>query len=227
MDFGRCFTLTPSDDYTKYGIKKIGLRILVNSTIFIHSAGIVQTGSRQIMSEQYVELRKRYNFFFNWRFYDLLDYGGGICNNDKNYSKDLCVDKAVEKESIDKSGCTTPFGPDKTKICMEKEKSKNVSLIYDKAFNMAHYEECWNPCSFSAITTTTFDVFNAKWSLNTAIVYLNFEEIIKVTNSYYIYSGLSLIAEIGGYVGLFLGVSINQITHLVDFLLAKLKQLYA
>ena len=38
-------------------------------------------------------------------------------------------------------------------------------------------------------------------------------ENIKVTESHWLYTGLSMIAEIGGYVGLFLGVSIIQINH--------------
>ena len=39
---------------------------------------------------------------------------------------------------------------------------------------------------------------------------LKFEEFIKVSVSGPSYSFLSLIAEVGGYVGLFMGVSINQ-----------------
>ena len=46
---------------------------------------------------------------------------------------------------------------------------------------------------------------------------INFKENIKVITSYHLYSGLSLIAEVGGYVGLFLGVSINQVTSLVEW----------
>ena len=45
---------------------------------------------------------------------------------------------------------------------------------------------------------------------------MNFKRNIKVTEAQYLYSGLSLIAEVGGYVGLFLGVSVNQVTILVD-----------
>ena len=41
-------------------------------------------------------------------------------------------------------------------------------------------------------------------------------ENIKVTEAKLLYSVLSMIAEIGGYVGLFLGVSINQINHVFD-----------
>ena len=46
---------------------------------------------------------------------------------------------------------------------------------------------------------------------------LYFRGRVKVMQSYYAYSGLTLIAEIGGYFGLFLGVSINQITYVTSF----------
>ena len=41
-------------------------------------------------------------------------------------------------------------------------------------------------------------------------------ENIKITEAHWLYSVLSMIAEIGGYVGLFLGVSIIQINHVFD-----------
>ena len=41
-------------------------------------------------------------------------------------------------------------------------------------------------------------------------------ENIKFTEAHLLYSVLSMIAEIGGYVGLFLGVSIIQINHIFD-----------
>ena len=41
------------------------------------------------------------------------------------------------------------------------------------------------------------------------------QENIKVVEAHYLYSGLSLIAEIGGYVGLFLGVSVIQINGII------------
>ena len=40
---------------------------------------------------------------------------------------------------------------------------------------------------------------------------INLPEHIQVYESYYTYDGLSMVAEIGGYVGLFLGISVNQI----------------
>ena len=48
---------------------------------------------------------------------------------------------------------------------------------------------------------------------------LHFQNTIKVSKSYWAYTGLSLLAEVGGYVGLFLGVSLNQITHIFEKIL--------
>jgi len=79
---------------------------------------------------------------------------------------------------------------------------------------------------FFSITDTTSTVRSLSYN-DYARVKLGFEKNtkIKVYESYYIYSELSLIAEIGGYVGLFLGISVNQVTNLMDFILSKLERL--
>ena len=53
-------------------------------------------------------------------------------------------------------------------------------------------------------------------------IVINFQENVEVVSSYYLYSGLSLIAEVGGYVGLFLGVSINQIANFIEWILTRI-----
>ena len=45
---------------------------------------------------------------------------------------------------------------------------------------------------------------------------LQFRQFVKVYKSYWAYEGLEMIAEVGGYVGLFLGVSVNQIKLLFE-----------
>ena len=121
--------------------------------------------------------------------------------------------------------CTTPFGPNKSNICTNEISGMNAMNIYRNNFYEEKYGGCFNPCSFFSITTTKTMYKEIKSMFGRAIKHsqlkIHFEEIIKVTNGYYLYSGLSLIAEIGGYVGLFLGVSVNQITDLMEALLSK------
>ena len=86
----------------------------------------------------------------------------------------------------------------------------------------ANYKSCFDSCTSFSISPPPFE--KSYQSDEFAYVTLLFDEneVIKVYESYYIYSGLSMIAEIGGYVGLFLGISVNQETILMDFVLSKI-----
>ena len=144
--------------------------------------------------------------------------------------KDFCVDKAIEKESIDKVGCTTPYGPDKSKIC--NNKSDGAAAFYGiysaKGWNWDDSnstKECLNPCSIFTFATKRFQVTHTGTYNHSAVV-ISFERFIRVTSEYYIYTGINLIAEIGGYVGLFLGISVNQVTNLMDFIASRMKQIF-
>ena len=55
---------------------------------------------------------------------------------------------------------------------------------------------------------------------------VNFPENVhvQVYESYYTYDGLSMVAEIGGYVGLFLGISVNQVGMLLQKLFLYYQQ---
>ena len=148
----------------------------------------------------------------------MLDDNGAPCstNNDGGYSQDKCANEVVEKESLEKFGCTTPFGLTKNEICQDQELGAKVNEIYTEKIQK-HHHMCQSSCSFFTIMgTKTKDIRNFL-SKSTSMVEINFKENIKVITSYHLYSGLSLIAEVGGYVGLFLGVSINQVTSLVEW----------
>ena len=129
----------------------------------------------------------------------MLDYGGDPCNNEKDCSKNLCTNIAIQTESVNKIGCTTPFGPNKNQICQEENESRAAKDIYDHGFSMfinPMYARCANPSSFFSITTTAAKVDDLD-ALDTCEIHLLFGEIIKETKGYLLYSKLSLIAEVG------------------------------
>ena len=51
---------------------------------------------------------------------------------------------------------------------------------------------------------------------------INLPDQVQVFEAYYTYDGLSMVAEIGGYVGLFLGISINQVGLLFEKLFFRI-----
>ena len=280
QEYGRCFTLVPSNDHILKWIKTITLSLIKNTTIHIHTPGMFlkDNDGGQERLEKYFELGKEYQLFFNCEYHELLDgdYEDGGCKKGKAYSKDLCVDKMIDKVLNDKVGCTTPFGPNKTQICKredngdtnndnnydtnnenryvnvdneyqpEQDNSYDAGFVpdydndYDDKITPSDLDitrvysiinnpigipkgNCLNPCSFFSITTTKSKEYEGH--PHESLVVLNFAKVMKVYETYNAYSWLSLIAEIGGYVGLFLGVSINQLTSFLDFLFEKFQPL--
>ena len=87
---------------------------------------------------------------------------------------------------------------------------------------------CLHPCNFitarAIINSNKIGYFvNGKPGTTVTI---KFKENIKVYEAYQIYSLLSMIAEIGGYVGMFLGISILQIRFVLDKLLSWIDELW-
>lgn len=68
---------------------------------------------------------------------------------------------------------------------------------------------------------------DTKWTGNASrYVIIAFPKYIKLNTSRYSYTLLDLFANIGGYIGLFLGLSIFQIKDGVGFIIKKFNQLY-
>ena len=124
----------------------------------------------------------------------------------------------IERKALEIYGCTTPYGLRKDQICKNKENGIKVLDKYVETMTRHKYD-CKNPCKYIISRPFIMEDLNYQPNINgqkVAFLRIYFERNIKFTRAHYLYSGLSLIAEIGGYVGLFLGVSVNQITMLMD-----------
>ena len=113
-------------------------------------------------------------------------------------------------------GCTTPFGKDHEHICTKATLSKKAKQIY---WNEITNSTCPYPCSFLAEFNVVFDDFEIDESRQ---IYLFFKEFIEIRASKRIYGLEDLYAAVGGYTGLFLGVSIFSIHDVISFFLRKM-----
>ena len=116
---------------------------------------------------------------------------------------------------MEQIGCTTPFGLELDNICTEKNKSLEANDFFMNILtNMEEVEECPYPCHFltNRIRTTEY---KDKTS-NDSLIWLGFDKYIKVIKSNYSYTGLELLAELGGYVGLFLGISVFDLRRIFN-----------
>ena len=113
-------------------------------------------------------------------------------------------------------GCTTPFdSKDHSNICKD-DRSFTAMKNYQNVSQLGLEEGCKFPCNLLKMSIQkNFDEHNEELF----ILKLGFQKFIKVTNAYYSYQGLELIAEFGGYVGLFLGVSIVSLKDVFKYLI--------
>ena len=133
------------------------------------------------------------------------------------------------QESIKSFDCTTIFGEENSSICLDAEKHKLARGLFEDIarWNTTEaYKRCPRSCTALLIDLGR----ETKKSLNifihdTSRLVINFGKYIKVFTSHSAYGWLELLAEVGGYFGLFLGVSINQFISIYNQLLNTLKKI--
>ena len=214
--YGRCFTFNPTTEMIRLGIQMVGLQLKNQSTtIYVHTKRLFQMVKD--ITEIIVPTNSVIKMDIDYEVYNMLDFGGQPCNAEPEFDKDICTQDAFEKKALEKYGCTSPFGPNKDKICTDQNTGSKVMEFYRQIFrNLSN--NCLSPCSF--VSTKGIKIMEQK--KNYGYVWMVFKENIKVIEAHHLYSTLSLIAEIGGYVGLFLGVSVNQVSTLMNDLIDKI-----
>ena len=215
---GRCYSLSPTMKMIKRGIRQIEMTFKALGKIYIHTPGIYATARQETQIKN--QMGRKSTVQVEHELFYMMDDGGEPCIEDPAYNKDLCTYDAFEK-SVEKYGCTTPFGLIKENICIgnKNDNTTEVMKMHTKWFddkNVHDDSNCANPCHI--ILTRASDVPEGKKKIDegTSIIKLAFKYRVKMVNDYHLYSGLSLLAEIGGYFGLFLGISINQVTNVIS-----------
>ena len=120
--------------------------------------------------------------------------------------------KAIFQNSIKLFGCIPPaLGDYGLPTCKDGSKYP-MSEINDLI-------DCPQPCAkYTMRVRSEYDLILDDDVTNIKII---FKEMITVSYDQYSYIWLNLVAEVGGYVGLFLGFSVFQMTDLMDVLLQR------
>ena len=82
--------------------------------------------------------------------------------------------------------------------------------------------ECPKPCKYLMIDFGRSSTSEIEWLSSELII--RFRKYIKVSKVSYTYQGLELFAEVGGYLGLFLGISISQLPGLIATFVQRFKK---
>ena len=167
----------------------------------------------------------------NNEIFEVLDYGEEECKNyDLDYKRDDCITNYIESEALTKIGCTTPFIGNSSNICTDQKKAKDALKLYLKIRDQSINNEltqCPKPCKFYMIdfgrsSTTQKNESSENIEEKRSQLTIKFRKYIKHSKVKYTYQGLEMFAEVGGYLGLLLGMSLNQLPSLISSMTEKL-----
>ena len=130
--------------------------------------------------------------------------------------------KVTLKTMMEDIGCVVPYierSESVCPICTNKTKAKTAEHIYGaygNYYDLYRWDRVPLPCKHMHVeprkTFESLDWFNRTW------ISARFMKIGKVTEQQAAYSFSSFYAEVGGFVGLLLGISLHQIGLLLDFI---------
>ena len=240
---GLCYTMVIPDKYSKAGISSVNMNFYshpdfdmetgtdfreIGWRVYMHYPGQLRrgtpvsggckTGYGTTLSVAHELFRKLNN--------------SDECNSNMNRRFDTCWETNLKQKMIQSLKCFFPWNKnileekDEEMFCRDKklyvnnvEKSVKASLRDTK--NEQNQSICTLPCEMMRFFTTTpieqmvKDPKTGRKQKDDGFLKLHFDEEVRVTNEFYVYDGLSMVGEAGGYLGLFLGISCYQAFHTI------------
>ena len=117
-------------------------------------------------------------------------------------------------------GCSIPFyqttNTNNVTLCQNSTKGAYVMVEFMYSVSPENQiKDCSYPCTNLMIKKTNTRTSDEK---GTRELELNFNKFTQVITAKYTYTELELLAEFGGYVGLFLGYSVLNLTDAFNFI---------
>ena len=214
---GSCYTLLTSHFNQDHPIAQINFPFKQRVAFYIHRPGFLNSKTRDILQFKDNSTVKKI-IRLDFEIFKMFNHEDRPCSSTTNYRIDDCFDDLIYDLCMEKLNCTHPFLSNKDNICTDQIRLKAAKEIWYNLYKTTD-PRCPEPCTFLK-STYTLQEFDHPRKNTIKIKYPN---SIKIMESYYVYNGISLVAEIGGYVGLFLGYSVNQITDLAYFVFTSIK----
>ena len=212
---GFCFSYKIPEKMVQRGIYAIVFHLKIDAYIYTHQNGhFYSTVENKIVSETgqkvYVSLTYDYS-----QLLPILD-----CTDDLKYSHDECILEKFGKEMIKKFGCdfiTTSNTPEN--ICngrnIKEEFMEDFGDEYEQLYKEVKHSYCPMPCGtmnvhYGIPAGTGYELKNVGYTK------IYFKQRVIARKSVYTYTTQSVIADIGGFLGLMLGFSILDLSFVIE-----------
>lgn len=137
-------------------------------------------------------------------------------------SYDSCIYNKLEQSMMEEAGCTVPYMPNvEGRICTEKEKARIAfDVHWFRVTNQQH--DCQTPCNHiltELAKSGNYYSANTDENSTVAIFRIYFQESISLSQEDYIMKFLNLVADLGAYLTILLGVSIlDGVLYIMDLI---------
>ena len=215
--YGRCYTFIPDKDTIGVGISHLTFRLNDVVRVFIHDRNIFSTVFQYF--DYFKEVSKG-KFLADIQISKNLNTEEAPCTNNLQYSFDSCNQNYLDKVLKSTFGCTTPFGISKDKICDNQTIGSEANFYTARFFKKGFLKNntCLEPCTYITVNLNEAGINHQQFSLTIIM-----KQTAQVMESYYQYDGLSFLAETGGYIGLFTGISFYNLADVFDRIFVYLK----
>ena len=215
---GTCNSFYIPPKFHKHSVSEIRFYLGENAyKLYITTPGYLFSNPRRVSYCLKKDISQ--TILLNYDIFKIMGHQNDSCIEDEKYTTDKCYKDQAFENMMRELNCTWPFFQTKDHICTDIALAKRAMEI-GEIYHKKHLKVCKWPCEYIKVMVEG----NVKEKMSEKLyISFSFKETVKVLKSYYIYNELSLIAEIGGYVGLFLGWSVYQITDLPNYFI-KLKQ---
>ena len=210
--YGRCATITVPKDLRVKGFQNIIVQSKRGFNAFVHHENQYQYGSHP---KVYTSTNN--SLFIDINYEVLKFIPGNDCSTTMDWTYDNCFRESSIKEMLDTKQCVLPyFWPrDGNLTKMPLCQGDNPNMMKQYAISNIQ-EECLNPCEILSISFGfPFQRESMEPSeVGKAQVMFKVSRSVQVKTMVYSYTPLSLVAEIGGYSGLLLGISALDLSRL-------------
>ena len=220
---GRCYTFYPQ---TKDSIRSIEISTMYPVKFFIHPPGNLFSLDEDRLG---IDLAHRSHDIEAHLDYEVFE-GLYQDNCTSDLDRDTCIDDYLHKNLTQEIGCTTPFARNQSVICTDAKLAlKAWSITNELLFRnqMELMKHCPKSCTrvqarfahYRESNTSNVDEFRSNH------LTLNFQQYVKVSKTDYSYTFLSFLADVGAFVALFLGASVNQIGYYLETIWNAMKRI--
>ena len=216
--YGRCYSIHLGMKIVGQGVHAIDFSSSMNLYVYFHHPG--QFLSIDTKSKLYT--LKGHKFFMDMTYSimgNTLKSESPIpCSDETDFEFDNCFYQAIGQDLMNEFNCVVPFikTSENNNICLNKSQTEAGKVMIALEKFLTTTGPCMSPCTSMDIDFGVLFDDAIRNDDEKSFLRIYFKSNIKFQQTIYDYTLLSLLAEIGGYTGLLLGISVANITTVIE-----------